>query len=1339
MDEESKRTLLKQLQQEFHTASKNWRKQINNLHYLLVNERDVETLEQGTQILIKFMNELAETQERLDKVKESEVEKITLFGRFETMSNEINVMLKEVGAVLSELIIKKNDDDRQSIASSRYSRKSRSSRGSASSTTSSTRQRRIDLEEELASLKARMDMVKVKENLDIANRKALQEIERKKMEIEREEKRIKEQIENATEKYKISKELAEKKARIDVCKRFEEELVLPDLQDNDHNSVEEHIRKFLDTQPNPAVKVPEILDANDQPMPTSSNGNDRPTTSSPLNPLAHVYTSDMQSSSEILPAPPNQPPPPPPSTPRNKEPPTSPNEGTPPTIPNETPPNCMTEPATGSEEPPSNPDLLQVQLQTISRLLEIQNQNRLPLPEPGIFTGDPLKYPVWVKAFETQIESRAINSAEILHFLGKYVSGEAKSVVEGFMLLDGDDAYEKAKKQLSKRFGNSFAVASAFRKRLDGWAQVAPSDGLNLRKFADLLVQCETAMQKISSLKVLDDDQENHKMVSKLPRWAAVRWGRLVHNWKEEKDSFPPFSEFVKFVVKEADIACDPVNLRKINKEEDSKRPKNQGDGASGRKFPIRHERNPRNIMATNKSEETDPNDTNQARNEGPVANSCIFCKGHHELDSCEGFCNKDIGERKEYAKSKGFCFGCLRQGHLSKHYKNRKTCKACGKPHPSSLHGDIRTRDENKDDSNPPIDPASPTVRCTKTCLMNNGYQYQISSMIVPVWVNHADNPQNRKLVYALLDDQSDTTFVSQEVLDYLQVNGPKTQLSLLTMHAENELVRSERIKGLQVSDTNHSMTIKLPTTFSCETVPAKRQQIPCPEMANAWSHLKPIAHHLIPLNNDIPVGILIGSNCSQAIVPREVIPGKQNEPYAQRTDLGWGIIGNVGKSTMDEGEHLTGIVHRITTESNLPTLKPSARRPCHFSIRPTIKEVINPAQLREMLELDFSERGAEQPMSQEDKKFLSIMEGETRQREDGHYEMPLPFRQERPVLRNNKPLALHRLCKLQTRLENNKRYREDYITFMNELIEKNYAERVPQNELTNEDGDVWYIPHHGVYHPRKPEKIRVVFDCSATYQGESINNHLLQGPDLTNQLVGVLCRFRTEPTAFMCDVEAMFHQFKVFETHRNFLRFLWWEDGDTTQRPVEYRMTVHLFGAGSSPGCANYGLKKIADDYEEECGPEAANFVRNNFYVDDGLKSVKNTEQATTLIQRTKDLCARGGLRHHKFISNSKEVIAAIPQKDRASTLKNLDLHNDRLPTERALGVYWCVESDTFQMRITLHDTPLTRRGILSTISSIYDPLGFVAPVLLMGKQLLQELCRDRVDWDDPVPRPH
>ena len=101
-----------------------------------------------------------------------------------------------------------------------------------------------------------------------------------------------------------------------------------------------------------------------------------------------------------------------------------------------------------------------------------------------------------------------------------------------------------------------------------------------------------------------------------------------------------------------------------------------------------------------------------------------------------------------------------------------------------------------------------------------------------------------------------------------------------------------------------------------------------------------------------------------------------------------------------------------------------------------------------------------------------------------------------------------------------------------------------------------------------RNPNKIRVVFDCSAEHRGESLNNHLLQGTDLTNNLTGVLCRFREESIAFMCDIEAMFHQVRVDESHRDLLRFLWWEDGDVTREPEEYRTAVPLFGATSMPG---------------------------------------------------------------------------------------------------------------------------------------------------------------------------
>lgn len=99
---------------------------------------------------------------------------------------------------------------------------------------------------------------------------------------------------------------------------------------------------------------------------------------------------------------------------------------------------------------------------------------------------------------------------------------------------------------------------------------------------------------------------------------------------------------------------------------------------------------------------------------------------------------------------------------------------------------------------------------------------------------------------------------------------------------------------------------------------------------------------------------------------------------------------------------------------------------------------------------------------------------------------------------------------------------------------------------------------PHHGVYHPRKPAKIRVVFDCSAEFQGESLNRHLLQGPDLTNTLIGVLSRFRQEKTAFLCDIESVFLQVRVSEIHRDYLRFLRWDQGDVTKEPQEYRMNA-------------------------------------------------------------------------------------------------------------------------------------------------------------------------------------
>jgi len=341
----------------------------------------------------------------------------------------------------------------------------------------------------------------------------------------------------------------------------------------------------------------------------------------------------------------------------------------------------------------------------------------------------------------------------------------------------------------------------------------------------------------------------------------------------------------------------------------------------------------------------------------------------------------------------------------------------------------------------------------------------------------------------------------------------------------------------------------------------------------------------------------------------------------------------------------------------------------------------------------------------------------------------MPLPFKH-RPELPNNKKMAVSRLQCLEKRMKGNERYRKHYTAFINEIIDRGYAEEAPEKPR----GSCYYIPHHGVYHAKKEDKIRVVFDCSARFNGTALNDLLLKGPDLTNGLIAVLCRFRQHQVALTCDIEKMFYQFRVSERDRDYLRFLWWKDGDTQRQPDEFRMTVHLFGAASSPGCANFGLRYLAEQCKNDL-PLGCQFVSRNFYVDDGLTSVPSIVDGTRLVKEVTELCSRGGLRLHKFASNNSHLMETIPTSERATGVKDLGIDSQNTQMERVLGMRWNVESDTFSFKISLAKKPTTRRGILSTVASLYDPLGLVAPVTLNGKKILQEMCRSGMKWDDEI----
>ena len=378
----------------------------------------------------------------------------------------------------------------------------------------------------------------------------------------------------------------------------------------------------------------------------------------------------------------------------------------------------------------------------------------------------------------------------------------------------------------------------------------------------------------------------------------------------------------------------------------------------------------------------------------------------------------------------------------------------------------------------------------------------------------------------------------------------------------------------------------------------------------------------------------------------------------------------------------------------------------------------------LQEIYTNEFSEAQSEKKaLSREDERFLEIMESGM-SRNGPHYVLPLPFRNANIKLPNNKVAAEQRLRSLGRRLSRDKKLHEEYTQGIKKLIDKGYA-RIA-NISQDKEGKVWYIPHHAVHNPNK-DKPRVAFDCSSKFKDRCLNNELIQGPDLTNSMVGVLLRFREEDVAVMADIEAMHLRVQVPEDQRSFLRFLWWPDGNLDTKPVSYEMCAHLFGATSSASCANFALKQAAKDGEKTFGTEAASALRKNFYADDLLKSVLGTENAKSLIKSVVSTCDAGAFNLTKIVSNDHEVVESLPTDKRAPSVRDISIASSAV-IERALGILWHLHNDTLGFSITLSDLhkPRTKRALSSTVHSINDPLGLVSAFLLEGRRIVQDITK-------------
>ena len=904
------------------------------------------------------------------------------------------------------------------------------------------------------------------------------------------------------------------------------------------------------------------------------------------------------------------------------------------------------------------------------KLIETFTSLTLPSIEVPVFSGDPIDYTQFITAFENLIESKTQNNSTRLYYLTQYTRGDAKNLVSSY-LHNPQDGYMEAKEALAKFYGQPYHIATSYVDKIANGAPIRSEDIVGLRRFSILLQSCQNALQKIGYLNKVENPDCLRKIIKRLPFHMKKRWRMKADQIFENEGSREiVFDDIVKFIAKEVRAASHPIFGDLTQDERHKKSQKPSHKPNFGKSFAATSE---------GKQDVTSPNKSNR---------QCVLCQKDHRLNECSEFKLKTYEDRVKIVKDKGLCFNCLIPYHMVKQCKKRPACTHCNRKHDTLLHSPAYVSVQAKLDENQQNKDCNSNYTAGNNGGIRRNVKYKIGLPIVPVKVK-AKGGDKTAITLAFLDNGSNTTFCTEKLMNDLCLSGKRTTLRLTTLDKEASPILTEMI-DLEVYDLEENVFFNLNTVFTRPTLPVTRHDAANQEDVNRWPHLAGVT---IP-TLETSVDLLIGNDHNKVLEPNEVIRAANGGPYAIKTALGWVLNGPLSQQDYKEiktsnfirsDEHLSDIFTKF----------------CNLEFNDCIAD-------------------KQTEMSQEDKKALNIMEKSVRLK-DGHYEIELPLRQKNLNLPNNRSLAVHSLF-------------QKYNEFMKNLISKEYAEKIPPDEINRQDGLVWYLPHHPVVHPQKPGKVRVVFDCSAEHEGVSLNSNLLQGPDLTNTLLGVLLRFRQGNIAVMADIEAMFHQVHVVCNHRDLLRFIWWPSGDFEGPAEEYRMRVHLFGAASSPSCCNFALKQTAKDNTTGFDKDVLDTVRQNFYVDDCLKSLDSVEEAIDKGNQLRHLLSLGGFRLTKWVSNSREVIHSIPESERATTVKLLSM--EELPVERALGMKWNTETDRFEFGIAIKDRPATRRGILSVVSSIYDPLGLVAPFVLPAKVLLQDLCRMKLGWDDAVP---
>ena len=936
----------------------------------------------------------------------------------------------------------------------------------------------------------------------------------------------------------------------------------------------------------------------------------------------------------------------------------------------------------------------------------------LPMPKlPAIniptFLGAYQEWPAFWDLYASLVHDRTDISAVMkFSILRGRLGGNALKIIEGLSITNTN--YDVAIKVLKETYEDNTRLSRSLIKELNNLPSPKHNyeELLNFRlSYQKLLLQIENSGTHIDQLDPILTSTITQKLSSETSKL-------LIQKYSTFNLTLDQISEGLKYVLalfeycqeKEESPKSKPQNT-KVATVLLSHDNKVHSKGTKSR--TIKHQQ-PKSVSTGNVNFST----TNYK--------PCTFCKANHASKYCPDY--PTVDSRKVRVRELKLCFTCLQPGHVSSDCKVAIKCRHCDGSHHTFLCYKLfnvpvinQSKAKNVSDVVKQGSSPIPTVSSNSVCnipefqagsqpgskaqLNVAAVQHSVNEVLVPTAIPTAtvllSGAGTRIETRSMLDTGSQRTFICSSLVRELNIE-PFVEIPLTVAPFGTEPTSAERtIVKVVVRLGKTRVTLK---AVVCDKMNTSIHSPGLGSVVNAMRSkgIKLADRHLDGDEVD-NVRLLIGVDYFHVFA------------HSQRRTMGVQLFSTSG------GVLISGPIpqwaYGTQSSSSVAAQSVFCGHVCLTEVHDDVHAVSN------LWSLDAI--GIKQvEYSPEEKVTVQQLEQSIHHSDNG-YVVSLPFKSDsRPP--SNYRVALGQMHSLMRKFQEDPTLWNHYQTILTDYLTQNFIEVVPSSDSIKGH----YLPYHHVRKESTTTPIRLVFDASSKRAGElSLNDCLNTGPSITTKLFESLLTFRTNPFVALSDISKAFLRIRIDESSRDWCRFLWVTDPFDPNSIVTYKFCVVLFGARSSP----FILQGTLDYHLRHHPNSIAKSLINCFYVDNFIKTYADVKEMFAEYPLINEILNDANMPLQEWVSNDVRFNQFVGAEDLISTKKG---------KFSVLGIMWYIHSDVLTIRpCKVIESTITKRSVLSCVSSVFDPLGLISPVVILGKILVSDLWKSNFKWDDKL----